>query len=186
MARIVVLSLTLALLMAGCGSDGGSDEGPSEVLADCQPIPGGTTDPVSSKGPEETLFLTSVDVEALECKDRVTFGFREDAKEPVGYDIKYEEAAHGIFEDTAGNPVEVEGQAFLIVALTPVMTADVSGGSTEPTYTGPDRIERSDVVEEVVKTDDFESIVTWVIGLEHEQPYTARATRGQLVIDIQP
>jgi hypothetical protein len=187
-ARILVLFAALALVVAGCGgSDSGSDEGPAQTASGCQPLVGGTTDPTSFKGPEETLFLTDVRVEGRDCTDRVTFGFRDDATAPPGYDIKYAATSQGVFEDTAGNPIEVAGQAFLIVALTPVMTADVSGGSTDKTYTGPNRIkgEGTSSVQEVVKTDDFESVVTWVIGLDREQPYAAKATKTQLVIDIQ-
>lgn len=188
MARLLILLAALALVVGGCGgSDSGSDEGPAEVATDCQPLAGGTTNSVSAKGPEETLFLTDVKVEGRDCTDRVTFGFRDDAKASPGYDIKYADTSQGVFQDTAGNPIEVAGQAFLVVALTPVMTADVSGESTDKTYTGPNRIkgEGTSSVQEVVKTDDFESVVTWVIGLDREQPYTAEATRTQLVIDIQ-
>jgi hypothetical protein len=36
----------------------------------------------------------------------------------------------------------------------------------------------------VVKTGDFESVVTWVIGLESERPFTTDASDSQLVVKI--
>ena len=188
MTRVAVLALALVLLAAGCGGgdENASDQAAPPASSDCQPLSGATTDTQKGEGPTETMFLTGVDVNALECSDRVVFGFREDASQAPGYEIKYEDASHAIFEDTAGNPIEVAGEAFLIVALTPVMTADVSGETTEKTYSGPNRIpgEGSNSVQEVVKTDDFESVVTWVIGLDEQQPFTTKATKSQLVIEI--
>ena len=53
------------------------------------------------------------------------------------------------------------------------------------TYTGPNRLAGTDPVTEVAKTGDFEAVVTWVIGLDRELPFSAESRDGtlDLVID---
>ena len=65
------------------------------------------------------------------------------------------------------------------------MTATIDGDQVTKTYTGPKRIqgEGSDV-REVVKTGDFESVVTWVIGLDEKRPFTTNASESQLIVEI--
>ena len=36
----------------------------------------------------------------------------------------------------------------------------------------------------MVKTGDFESVVTWVIGLDEKRPFTTDASESQLVVEI--
>ena len=175
--------ITLALLLVGCGSSDQQSEGGS----DCQPLAGGATTPRVSPEIEarETMYLTHVGIEALECSDRVIFSFREAPPGP-GYNISYEPAATAKSEDGSGNPVEVDGSAFLVVRLTPAMGAEIVGEQVQPTYTGPRRLkpEGTSFVREVVKTGDFEAMVTWVIGLEEERPFTANASPSELVVEL--
>ena len=37
---------------------------------------------------------------------------------------------------------------------------------------------------DVVKTGDFEAMVTWVIGLDKKLPFTTSASLSQLVVEI--
>lgn len=133
----------------------------------------------------ETMYLTDVDVEALECTDRVVFSFRKAAPGP-GYNILYQPAATAKTEDGSGNPVEVDGSAFLVVRLTPAVSAEIVGEEVRPTYTGSRRItpEGTTFVREVVKTGDFEAQVTWVLGLREQRVFTATASESQLVVEI--
>ena len=82
--------------------------------------------------------------------------------------------------------MEVAGNAFLVVKLMPAMTAKIDGDQVTKTYTGPSRV-KSDVpsfIQEIVKTGDFESTVTWVIGLDRERPFKANAGTAGLGIAI--
>ncbi len=174
--------IALALLLAGCGSERQSDAG-----SDCQPLADGATTPRVSPEVEarETMFLTHVGIEALECSDRVIFSFREAAPGP-GYNISYEPAQAAKVEDGSGNPIEIDGSAFLVVRLTPAMTAEIVGEQVQPSYTGPRKLtpEGTSFVRQVAKTGDFEAMVTWVIGLDEERPFTASASPSELVVEL--
>ena len=66
------------------------------------------------------------------------------------------------------------------------MTAKIDGDQVTKTYTGPKRItaRRATSVEESSRPGDFESVVTWVIGLDEKRPFTTNASESQLVIQI--
>ncbi len=175
--------IALALLGAGCGSSDNQAGGNS----DCAPLAGAATTPRLSPAIEvrETMYLTDVNVSAQDCFDRVEFAFREAAPGP-GYDISYQPAETAKKQDGSGNPVEIDGSAFLVVRLTPAMGAEIVGEDVKPTYTGPARIvtDGTSFVREVVKTGDFEAQVTWVIGLDEERPFTAEASESELVVEL--
>lgn len=182
MVRAVGL-IALGLLLAGCGSS----ENQADARLHCSRLPGGAATPRVSPEIEarETMYLTGVDIEALECTDRVVFSFQKAAPGP-GYNISYEPAASAKTEDGSGNPVEIDGSAFLVVRLTPAMTAEIVGEEVKPTYAGPRRItpDGTTFVLEVVKTGDFEAQVTWVIGLNEKRVFTATASESELVIEL--
>ena len=133
----------------------------------------------------ETMYLTDVNLFGLDCLDRVQFAFREAAPGP-GYDISYQPGETAKKQDGSGNPVEIDGSAFLVVRLTPAMGAEIVGEQVKPTYTGPGRItpDGMSFVRDVVKTGDFEAQVTWVIGLDEERPFTATASPSELVVEL--
>jgi len=190
--RLVAFAL-LAFALAGCGSKS-SDEQPAttnptstttaSTTASCQPLAGASLNP--KKGPAQmnpvTVYLTDVSIEQKTCSDQVVFGF-EDGHGP-GYDVSYQPATTAKVEDASGNPVEIAGDAFLVVKLTPVMTAKIDGDQVTKTYTGPKRLAGADPITEVVKTGDFESVVTWVIGLDQKRSFTTSTSGSKLVVEI--
>jgi hypothetical protein len=182
-------AIVLVLLVAGCGSASGERSGQSAATrtaatANCEPI---TTEGFSKSIPAVgTSLLTSVKVEGLPCSDRVVFGFRDNPGEPPGFYASYQPTSTAKLEDGSGRPIDVAGTAFIVVHLMNAATADVSGDKVTPTYTGPRRIpaEGTRFVREVVKTGDFESTVTWVIGLDEKRPFVAKSSGSQIVVDI--
>lgn len=173
-------AIAFVVLLAGCGS---GKKQADTAGSNCR-VAGGTG-ALSSPGSAETRYLTSVNVEALECADRVAFGFLEGAP-PSGYRVSYQPAAAAKLEDGSGNPLEIDGSAFLVVRLTPAATARTVGEALKFTYTGPRRLPGDETrhVQEVVKTGDFEAAVTWVIGLDEERNFVVSASRSQLSVDI--
>jgi hypothetical protein len=159
----------------------------TQTMSDCQPLPDAALTARTSPAAEnrETMYLTDVSLDAGGCSDRVTFEFEKQAPEP-GFDVSYQPANVAKFEDASGNPVAVAGAAFLVVKLTPAMTAKVEGDHVTPTYTGPRRLTVGDdsIVRDVVKTGDFEGVVTWVIGLDKRRRFTTDASDSQLVVEI--
>ena len=132
------------------------------------------------------MYLTNVDAYTDRCGDRITFDFKKSGSPGPGFNVSYEPAASAKIEDGSGAPVEIEGSAFLVVRLTPAMTAEISGDEVKPTYAGPRRIrpEGFSFVRDVVKTGDFEAVVTWVIGLDEERRFKATVSRTQLVVEF--
>ena len=189
---IVVLALTLAC----CGSDSGNDEAastnpssppPMQTIPECMPLPDAGLDARTSPAIEnrETMYLSNVSVDSEKCAAKVVFDFEEQEPGP-GFEVSYQPASTAKVEDGSGNVLEIDGNAFLVVKLSPAMTAKIDGDQVTKTYTGPKRLPQdpSSAVRDVVKTGDFENVVTWVIGLDEKMPFTTNATDSQLVVEI--
>jgi hypothetical protein len=196
MKRLVLIPV-LALALAGCGSnDSGSDGAAStdpssppsmQTIPDCMAVPNAGLDARTSPAIEnrETMYLTDVSVDSEKCTAKVVFSFEEQEPGP-GFEVSYQPAETAKVEDGSGNHVEIDGNAFLVVKLSPAMTAKIDGDQLTKTYTGPKRLPQDpdSTVRDVVKTGDFESVVTWVIGLDEKMPFTTSATDSQLVVEI--
>jgi hypothetical protein len=104
----------------------------------------------------------------------VTFTFASGGGGGVpGFRIGYAPAAAAQTEDGSGRRVPVDGSAFLVVRLEPAATAKASGEGLEFTYDGPRRLPLAGghAVREVVKTGDFEAVVSWTVGLDRRRPF---------------
>jgi hypothetical protein len=138
----------------------------------------------SSDKPDETMYLTDVSFTSVKCAKSVVFDL-EPRTEAPGFRASYEPAGTAKVEDASGNPVEIAGDAFLVVKMMPAMTAKIDGDQVTKTYTGPNRLSGTDPITEVVKTGDFEGVVTWVIGLDRERPFLVTTSDGQLFVDVE-
>jgi hypothetical protein len=143
---------------------------------------GTSTSPQKSSS-TETLYLTDVALKSEKCVSIVSFELEPEAK-VMGYDVSYQPADTAKIEDASGNPVEIAGNAFLVVKLTPAMTAKIDGDQVTKTYTGPNRLPGKGPITEVVKTGDFEGVVTWVIGLDRKLPFGAEVRVDTLDVGI--
>lgn len=115
----------------------------------------------------------------------MTLAFSAKTATAPGHTVSYQPGP--ITADASGAPVAVAGTAYLVVRLEPAYGYDFDTGT--PSYTGPDRLPAPGAhhVKEVVKTGDFEAVVTWVIGVDAQRPFAVSATTGtapQLVITI--
>jgi len=182
-------AVVCVLLLAGCGSDDDkSFEGPQSTVptTQCEPLSGGSvTRKVSPAAADsETAFLSSAGIDVEDCIERVTFKFKDNAP---GYDVSYQPEQIAKFEDGSGDPVAVAGGDFLVVRMSPAMTAEIDGEDVKPTYEGPSSIPaptNARFVREVAKTGDFESRVTFVIGLDNKHPFTVTESDDGLVVEI--
>jgi hypothetical protein len=200
MKRLVAIPV-LALALAGCGSDSGNDQAastnpsstnpssppPMQTTPTCEPLAGAATTEQASPAIEsrETMYLTNVSPGSEDCAYKIVFEFEKQEPGP-GFQVSYQPATTAKVQDGSGNAVEIDGNAFLVVKLTPAMTAKIDGDQVTKTYTGPNRIsaDESSHVREVVKTGDFEAVVTWVIGLDEKRPFKTDATDSSLVVEI--
>src|SRR5438105_1248768 len=168
-----------ALSAAGCGD--------TKHAAGCGPLSGGSTAARVSGHPIETLFLTDVQSKRDRCVDRISFFFRAGSIERPGFRVEYRPAREAQTEDGSGRRIRVAGSAFLVVHLSPAATAETNADQLKFTYKGPNRLHSGGLryVREVVKTGDFEGVVTWAIGLSERRPFRVSAsTRPGLAVEI--
>ena len=201
--RILVAGLAASLL-AACGSGGEStptmtpgqatttapDTTTTEpTTTEPAPPPGPPfgTEPVSGPAvPGGTALLTDVRLGRHEGFDRVVFEFRPGAS--PGYRVRYVQPP--IVEDGSGRRVAIAGDFYLSIRMEPASGFDLEGTSGQ-VYTGPVRIGGSgagtNVVLEVVRTGDFEAVLTWVAGLEDRAPFRVLRLAGppRIVVDVQ-
>ncbi|HYX44962.1 MAG TPA: peptidoglycan-binding domain-containing protein [Acidimicrobiales bacterium] len=146
------------------------------------PPAGSGTTAVTGRGTGFGL-LTAVRLGAHSGFDRVVFEFR--AALP-GYDVRYVEPP--IVADGSGEPVPVDGSAFLQVRMEPASGFDLDAGV--PVFTGPDQIDGASagtaVVREAVRTGDFEAVLTWVVGVGSRAGFrvTTLPAPSRLVVDV--
>jgi hypothetical protein len=112
--------------------------------------------------------------------DRVVFGF--DGPLPAQRSVRY--VPH-VVHDGSGEPVPVQGRAFLEVVLHGTIGHTEDGSST--TYGAQERSFTTDNVIEVVNAGDFESVVSFGIGLASRQPFRVftLSDPSRLVVDIE-
>ena len=93
-------------------------------------------------------------------------------------------------EDGSGDPITVDGKAFVAVRMEPASGFDLNTGEGELVYKGPKRIEGAtagtSVVQELVRTGDFEAVLGWVIGLEEKVDFrvTTATSPPRLIVDF--
>jgi hypothetical protein len=147
------------------------------------PPSGFGTAPVGGSGTGFGL-LTAVRLGAHSGFDRVVFEFR--GARP-GFDVRYVDPP--IVADGSGEPVPVDGSAFLRVRMEPASGFDLDAGTV--VFTGPDRISGASAgtaaVREVVRSGDFEAVLTWVIGVRARVGFrvTTLSAPSRLVVDLQ-
>jgi hypothetical protein len=190
----ILVAVVLVVLTAACGDDdGGSSDASSTSAAStttATTTPSSTaacisepsTDPQTAPAQSEFALLEAVRSAGHACTDRVTFEFRGDGQ--PGYTVGYEPGP--IVADGSGDPVAVEGSVYLVVRLQPASGFD--SDTSMPTYDGPARVEPTGAsfVTEVVRTGDFEGVLTWVIGLDQQRPFSVfrLSNPSRVYIDI--
>jgi hypothetical protein len=130
----------------------------------------------------ETALLGDIRVASHDGFDRMVFEFAE-GEEP-NHRVMYVES---VVQDGSGYAVDVRGEAFLEVRMTPSSGVDMLDGAG-PVYTGPDRFQPQDahVVQEMVRTGDFEGQLAWVAGLDRRAPFAVATLQDPLriVVDV--
>lgn len=198
----LVLAIACALLggsLAGCGGDDGGAPTPAPTPSVTSPtasatptptpsasasaLPGASTKPVSKRSTSSTAsLLRAARLAGQEGYDRFVLQF---SGAVPGYDVRY--VPRPITEDPSDRPVAVKGDAVLRIRLEPASGVDLTSPSATVTYTGAKRLRAdTDVVNEAVLIGDFESVMTWVLGVDGRQPFlvTTLSDPSRLVIDV--
>jgi hypothetical protein len=133
----------------------------------------------------ETALLDRIAVGRHEGYDRVVFQFRNGVP---GYRVGYVQPP--LKEDGSGNPVSVQGNAVVVVRMEPASGFDLNTGEGVLTYKGPKRIDGAgagaSVVHELVRTGDFEAVLSWAIGLSDKVDFRVRTATSpsRLIVDL--
>jgi hypothetical protein len=191
-----MLLLVVTVGDAGCGSSPPSSTPPPPPSAGTTTVtaPATTTEPtdtlagagtspvVAAATAKGTSLLDRVAVGRHPGYDRVVFQFRTQGL--PGYRVEYVQPP--LKEDGSGNPVDVAGNAFVVVRMEPASGFDVSSGEGELVYKGPKRLAGASVVKDVVRTGDFEAVLSWAIGLEAKVPFrvTTAPSPSRLIVDF--
>jgi hypothetical protein len=194
--RIPVIAVAFAVIAAasGCGDSSSSEAGapnastttatvPTTTAEGIDPLEGASTTVVVGQTTAKAIaLLERVAVGRHEGYDRVVFQFRGEGV--PGYRVEYVEPP--LKEDGSGNPVQIDGNAFVVVRMEPASGFDLNTGEGELVYKGPKRLPGAAVVKEVVRTGDFEAVLTWAVGLEQKVDFrvTTAASPSRLIVDF--
>ena len=173
----VSIVAAVVVLAAGCGgSDGGS-------ASDCPPPDAATAARHTTGEGADVTYLTALKVEPADCGDRLVFEFRDRIP---GARVEYLPRERALVEDGSGDQLEAEGEAFLVVRLDPAATAESNGDELSFTYTGPRRLQPDGTkfVREVLKTGDFEAVVTWAIGVSEQRPFSVTTSGRRVTVEL--
>jgi hypothetical protein len=150
------------------------------------PLEGAGTTPVEGSATgSEIALLERVAVGRHEGYDRVVFQFKNTLP---GYRVAF--AQPPLKEDGSGNLVKLEGNAFVVVRMEQASGFDLNTGEGVMVYKGPRRLEGSaagtSVVQELVRTGDFEAVLTWAIGLSDKVDFRVRTATSpsRLIVDF--
>jgi hypothetical protein len=187
--RRTALVALLLLVAAGCGGgsfDGATPSTTTTTSGAIDPLAGASTNPVTTTAAgRETALLEDVDLARHEGYDRVVFRFKNAVP---GYRVAYVEPP--LTEDGSGAPVKVDGTAFVSVRMEPASGFDLNTGEGVLVYKGPRRISGEDagtsVVRELVRTGDFEAVLTWAVGLSGKVDFRMQTLDAppRLVVDF--
>jgi hypothetical protein len=183
--------------VSGCGSDKASPPtGVSSVPAatttsttdagGIDTLEGAATTPVEAAATgSDTALLERIAVGRHEGYDRVVFQFQNGLP---GYKVQYVQPP--LKEDGSGNPVSVKGNAVVVVRMEPASGFDLNTGEGVLVYKGAKRIDGSSagtsVVQELVRTGDFEAVLSWAIGLSDKVDFrvTTATSPDRLIVDF--
>ena len=124
-------------------------------------------------------MLTSIRVAPHSDFDRVVLQFDGTAR----YSVRY---VKQVTRDPSGEPVNLDGGAFLEVTLQGATLDDAFQGGTRK-YTGPERITPAlTAVRDISVTGDFEAVLSFGIGVQERTGIRTFALAGpsRLVIDV--
>jgi hypothetical protein len=118
--------------------------------------------------------------------ERIVFEFAGSSQ--PGYRVQWVDGP--ITADGSGEPVDVTGDAFLEIVMTPASGVDLSAPQLTVVYDGPDRIPvsgQTELITDLVRTGDFESVLSWAAGTTEAVPFRVLRLSDpvRVVIDLQ-
>lgn len=198
-AALVATAIAAALLGAACSAPAPTPTASPTPSATATASANGTASPSPSEpqpsltgagtaavsqppGPDGFGLLVDARLAGHPGYDRFVLEFHGTVP---GYQVGYTDKP--VIADPSGEVVEVAGDHVLWIRLEPSSGFDLLDRPDTPTYTGPDRLSSDTaVVTEAVMTGDFEGVLSWVLGIDGEQPFlvTTLESPPRLVVDV--
>ena len=191
MRRFAAVAMAVGLL-AGCGQRAEPQAQPQEPPAESEPggqegpgtLPGSTCRATNEGNPSNFPDFTAVELDSAGGVDRITFEFEPQANAPDAAPWHYVSFTDQLTTDGEGKPVEVEGEAFLLVSFQAI-GHDLSGEEPVEVYTGPERFTPGyGTLREAVMLGDFEGQVSWGLGLSKKACYRLDAGADHLTVEL--
>lgn len=133
-----------------------------------------------------TALLKTVRVGRNPGFERIVFEFAGTSK--PGYRVQWVDGP--IVSDGSGEPIAVDGEAFLEMIMEPASGVDLSAPQLTIIYDGPDRIPvagQTELITDLVRTGDFEGVLSWAAGTTEKVPFRVLRLSDptRVVIDLQ-
>ena len=127
----------------------------------------GPADTASGKAGEGVAVLSQVRIAPHDTFDRVVFEFTGATLPQATINGPQANGPGVVTADPSGSPVVVSGAQVLTVAMSPAVATYAASNPPGPLYSGPTAFNPTDTanVVHVVQIGDFESVLTWAIGL---------------------
>lgn len=165
----------------GDGADAGPETEPTPSPAPAAEAPAGDRDLKTGEPSGGPLTVTEVRVARQDGFDRVVFELDGDAAGEPGWRVQYVDDPR---RDGSGDPVEVDGEAVLVVLISGTGYPFDTGREEAASATVPGDAE---VVSDVVLGSVFEGTYEAFVGLDGERPFTVTrlADPARIVVDVQ-
>jgi hypothetical protein len=186
--RRVVIVMLVCLAATGCAEStpGGGGASPQATASPEAPaeLPGASCRNVNAGNPANLPDFVAVDLESAEGNDRITFRFEPLPDAPNAPPFHVLSFVDELATEGEGAPVEVEGDAFLLVSFQAI-GVDLSGEEPREVYTGPKRFTPDfGTVLEVAHLGDFEGQVSWGVGLSRRACFVLDAGQDHLTLSF--
>ena len=142
----------------------------------------------SGKAGEAVAVLAEVRIARHDTFDRVVFEFTGSVVPEATLDGPKANDPGVVTGDPSGSPIDVAGAQVLTIAMSPAVATYAASNPPPPLYSGPTSFTPADTanVVQVVETGDFESVLSWAIGLRSAATPTVSVVTGptRVVLDI--
>jgi hypothetical protein len=191
--RVAMLLVAVAMVAACAQRQPGGVAQPPEPTGATEPSPeqpgGGrdtTCETVNAGEPANFPRFVEVEVDSSGGADRITFRFEPDPSAPHKPPWHVVSFVDELITEGEGRPVEVEGEAFLLVSFQ-AMGVDLSTENPVEIYTGPKEFTPGfDTLKEAEWLGDFEGQVSWGLGLSRKSCFVLDASRDHITLEFPP
>lgn len=133
-----------------------------------------------------TALLKTVRVGRNAGFERIVFEFAGTSM--PGYRVQWIDGP--VLADGSGEPVDVDGEAFLEIIMEPASGVDLSAPQLTIVYDGPDRIPvagQTVLITDLVRTGDFEAVLSWAAGTTEKVPFRVLRLENptRVVVDLE-